>query len=184
MNPATDTITAADGATVTVVPATVEENNASVEAVLAALNAPPVEHVIESAPVSETVTAPIAEIVTTPAVPETQAPSASVPETTPPAPAQVGAESSPAPTPAPTPAPVIDAKRVFVSFLFPTAAEFTKKQVADVNEIEYIAASSLVNMLVKNGEAKLVRKQPQAGRGKPTDIFALVPKETKKAKKK
>lgn len=169
MNPETDTIAA---------PVPTEEA-ANVNAILAKLNAPPVEHVVEPAtPISETVSAPIAEIVTAPAAPETQAASsAAVTEAPVPAPVSTGV-ASPA-------APVIEAKRVFVSFLFPNAPEFTKKQVAEVNAgMEYIAASSLVNALVASGEIKLVRKQPQAGRGKPTDIFSLVPKETKSKKKK
>jgi len=152
------------------------ETQEAVNALLAKVDAPPVQDAVEVAPpVSETVSAPIAEIISAPAESvsaEVPAP-APIAETTP-TPAQVAA-TPPAATPAPA-APVIEARKVSVEILFPNKEEFTKRDIEVINETNYVGASELINMLVSTGQVEKVRKQPQAGRGKPTDIFRLTPK--------
>jgi len=59
------------------------------------------------------------------------------------------------------------------TLLIPTG-EFSTKQLAEYNNVQYVTAFLFRKELIRTGKIQFKRKQKAAGKGKPTDIFVAV----------
>lgn len=114
-------------------------------------NQTPSEPVVETPVVANTVTE-------TPVV-ENQTPSEPV------------AQTSVAPSPVSIPVPRSTEVRS-VNLIFPEG-NFSKAEVQNLNKIEYVTASGIVNLLEAQGVVKSVGKKQGLGRGKSTILYAF-----------
>lgn len=81
--------------------------------------------------------------------------------------AQTPVALSPVSIPVPRPTEVRS-----VNLIFPEG-NFSKAEVQNLNKIEYVTASGIVNLLEAQGVVKPVGKKQGLGRGKPTILYAF-----------